>query len=308
MRFMRNIGVLLMPVLLLAADPMTNDDVVKLAKAGLSESFVLGLINDRPDKFVTNTGELIELKGQGVGERILGAMLRKRPPLEPMNSDSIIRLGKAGFSESFLTALIKEAPGRFATNADRIVELKEAGLSEAVIAAMVGKSTTTGVPPGTSITVRLIDDIDSQKADAGASFRASLAEPIVVNGETLAPRGADATLKLVEEKESGRLTGRAALTIELANVKIGGRDVMVNTTQVVQESESRTKETAVRTGVGSALGAVIGAIAGGGKGAAIGAGVGGAAGVGSQVFTKGERVKIPSETVLTFTTTGSAAR
>jgi hypothetical protein len=42
-------------------------------------------------------------------------------------------------------------------------------------------------------------------------------------------------------------------------------------------------------------------VAGGGKGAAIGAAVGGGAGTGVQVFTKGQQVKIPSETRLDFT-------
>jgi hypothetical protein len=50
------------------------------------------------------------------------------------------------------------------------------------------------------------------------------------------------------------------------------------------------------------VGAIIGGIAGGGKGAAIGAGAGAAAGAGSQVFMKGQRVRIPSETSLYFTT------
>ena len=54
---------------------------------------------------------------------------------------------------------------------------------------------------------------------------------------------------------------------------------------------------------GAALGAVGGAIGGdAGKGAAIGAGVGAGAGVGSGIITKGQRVKIPSETRLTFVT------
>jgi hypothetical protein len=48
------------------------------------------------------------------------------------------------------------------------------------------------------------------------------------------------------------------------------------------------------------VGAIIGAIAGGGKGAAIGAAAGGAAGAGAEIVTKGQRVKIPSETRLTF--------
>jgi hypothetical protein len=50
-----------------------------------------------------------------------------------------------------------------------------------------------------------------------------------------------------------------------------------------------------------ANGAVIGAIAGGGKGAAIGAGAGAGAGALGQILTKGGSIKVPAESVLTFT-------
>jgi hypothetical protein len=66
-------------------------------------------------------------------------------------------------------------------------------------------------------------------------------------------------------------------------------------------SDPRGEQSAKVVGGAAAVGAIIGAIAGGGKGAAIGAGAGGAAGAGAQVITKGQRVKIPSETRLTFT-------
>ena len=67
-----------------------------------------------------------------------------------------------------------------------------------------------------------------------------------------------------------------------------------------QESSSRGERTAKVAGGTAAVGAIIGAIAGGGKGAAIGAGAGAAAGAGAQVITSGQRVRIPSETRLTF--------
>jgi len=50
----------------------------------------------------------------------------------------------------------------------------------------------------------------------------------------------------------------------------------------------------------TALGAIVGALAGAGKGAAIGAASGAALGAGAQILTSGQRVKIPSETRLTF--------
>lgn len=296
-----------MALALLAADPLTNEDVLKLAKAGMSESFILGLIDERPSRLNTDASRLVDLKRDGVSEAVLEAMVRKTAPTESINTDSVIRLTKAGFSDGFILNVIQRTKSKFNTDADRIVELKQAGVSERVIAAMAGQTPgSREIPAGTAISVRLIDEIDSQKSNPGATFRASLAEPLTVGGETVAPRGADATVKLVDEKNSGRIAGRTVLTVELVSLKIRGRDVPVDTSSFSQQSGSRGKETAVRTGVGSAIGAAIGAIAGGGKGAAIGAGVGAGAGAGSQVLTKGERVRIPSETMLTFTTGGTA--
>jgi outer membrane lipoprotein SlyB len=60
------------------------------------------------------------------------------------------------------------------------------------------------------------------------------------------------------------------------------------------------KRTAVFTGGGAAIGAIIGAIAGGGKGAAIGAASGAGAGAVTQIVTKGNSIKVPAETILTF--------
>ena len=86
----------------------------------------------------------------------------------------------------------------------------------------------------------------------------------------------------------------------LDSVRVNGRDVRVTTDELLQQSQSRTKQTGMMMGGIAALGAIIGGIAGGGKGAAIGAVSGGAAGAGVQVLTKGPQVKIPSETRLSF--------
>ena len=153
---------------------------------------------------------------------------------------------------------------------------------------------------GTNIVVRTIDGIDSEMARVGQTFAASVDEPVMISGQTVIPRGADVTLKLVDSKESGKLAGRTELTLDLMSVKVNGRMVDVNTQTVSRESSSRGARTAKVAGGTAAVGAIIGAIAGGGKGAAIGAGAGAAAGAGAEIVTKGQRVKIPSETRLTF--------
>jgi hypothetical protein len=156
------------------------------------------------------------------------------------------------------------------------------------------------LPAGTNLVVRMIDGVDSEVNRVGQTFAGSMDQPVTMGGETIIPRGADVVVKLVDAKESGKLTGRAELTLDLMSVKVDGRMVDINTQSVSRESDSRGQRTAKVAGGAAAVGAVIGAIAGGGKGAVIGAGAGGAAGAGAEEVTKGQRVKVPSETRLTF--------
>ncbi len=158
------------------------------------------------------------------------------------------------------------------------------------------------IASGTVLTIRMVDSVDSERDRVGQTFRANLDEPVVdSSGNTLVPRGADVNVKLVDDQQSGRLEGRTVLTLDIVSLKVNGREVDIDTVAITEQSSSRTAGTAKRAGGGAALGAIIGAIAGGGKGAAIGAGVGAGAGAATQVATKGQRVRIPSETRLTFT-------
>lgn len=156
------------------------------------------------------------------------------------------------------------------------------------------------VPAGSSIVVRLIDDVDSERDQIGKTYRASLDESLMVDGVIAVPKGTDVTLKLIDDKQSGKLTGKTVLTLDVDSLTISGQQIEVQTGEITQESKSQTARTGKATVGVAALGAVIGGIAGGGKGAAIGAGAGAAAGAGSQVLFKGQRVRVPSETRLTF--------
>jgi hypothetical protein len=157
------------------------------------------------------------------------------------------------------------------------------------------------LPAGTVLSVRMIDPVDSQVNRVGETFRASIDEPVVVGSDQVIPRGADVVVKLVDDKQSGKLAGQTILTLDLVSVTANGKIVDVNTQSVTRESSSRTGRSEKVIGGTAALGAIIGAIAGGGKGAAIGAASGAGVGTAAQVATKGQRVHIPSETRLTFT-------
>jgi hypothetical protein len=157
------------------------------------------------------------------------------------------------------------------------------------------------IPAQTNLVVRMIDAVDSEKAKEGDTFAASLDQPVAVNGQTVLPQGLDVTVKLVQAQQSGKFTGKTELTVSLWSVKLNGKDLEVNTQNITEASSSRGQQTAKVAGGAAAVGAVIGAIAGGGKGAAVGAGAGAAGGAAVQAATKGQHVKIASETRLTFT-------
>jgi hypothetical protein len=157
------------------------------------------------------------------------------------------------------------------------------------------------IPAGTSLLVRMIDTVDSSTNQIGDPFHASLESPLTVDGTVVAPKGADVYGKLAQAKEAGKIAGSAQLTLELTGIRINGNIVPVESTEYDVAGKGRGKQSAERIGGGAAVGAIIGAIAGGGKGAAIGAGVGAGAGTAAQVLTHGEKVRIPSETLLEFT-------
>jgi hypothetical protein len=156
------------------------------------------------------------------------------------------------------------------------------------------------IPAETRVTIRMIDSVDSDTARLGQTFRASLDEPLDLDGQIVAPRGADVLTKLIQDQQSGKIQGRTVLTLALVNITINGQRVDVTSTDVTQQSESRGSKSAKVIGGTTALGTIIGALGGGGKGAAIGAVSGAAAGGAVQVLTSGQKVKIPSETRLTF--------
>lgn len=160
---------------------------------------------------------------------------------------------------------------------------------------------TITVPAGTVIEVRMIDSVDSSTNQVGDQFHASLENDLVVNNIVVAPIGADVYGKLEQVQSAGKIQGQSQLQLGLTGIRVNGTIVPIATGDYDVAGSSRGKQSAERIGGGAALGAIIGAIAGGGKGAAAGAAIGGGAGTAVQVLTKGQQVRVPSETVLDFT-------
>jgi hypothetical protein len=156
------------------------------------------------------------------------------------------------------------------------------------------------IPAGQSLLVRMIDGVDSSKNRVGDIFHASLETDLNIDSVVVARKGTDVYGRLANSQEAGHISGSSELQLELTRMVIDGKDYPVVSSDYTLKGKGRGTNTAEKVGGGAALGAIIGAIAGGGRGAAIGAGVGAGAGGAVQVLTRGQQVKVPSETLLEF--------
>jgi hypothetical protein len=170
--------------------------------------------------------------------------------------------------------------------------------------APVVTTRTSELPAGSQLSVRVNETIDSATANEGQSFDAQVTRDARdAGGDVVIPRGSSARVVIRSASKGGRFHGASDLVLDLDSVTIDGRRYAIDTAEIMQKGNSGVgvnKRTATYSGGGAALGAIIGAIAGGGKGAAIGAGAGAGAGALTQVLTQGKAVRVPAESVLTF--------
>jgi len=151
---------------------------------------------------------------------------------------------------------------------------------------------------GTNISVRTSEKINVKKSD-GRIF-AGIVDLDVrdANNNVAIPRGSQVELTV-------KKLAKNDLVLDLESVTVGGQRYAVSADDAAMGDEQKdgigkNKRTAEYIGGGAVLGTIIGAIAGGKKGAAIGAAAGAGAGAGAQVLTRGKKVDVPKESLLTF--------
>jgi hypothetical protein len=156
------------------------------------------------------------------------------------------------------------------------------------------------IPDGTAIHVRLDQALDTAVNKTGETFRAIVDQDILAEGKVVVRRGSIVEGKLTNVARSGRVEGRAAMSLQLTNLLLEDQAYSLQTNTLSFEAESTKKKDAAKVGIGAGVGAVIGAIAGGGKGAAIGAAVGGGAGGATVLATRGKELVLDVEHKLNF--------
>jgi hypothetical protein len=156
------------------------------------------------------------------------------------------------------------------------------------------------LPAGTTLRIRLDQDLGSKISQPGDKFDATIADDVIVNGQTVIAKGARAEGMVIDAKPLGHLKGGALLELRLERVHTNWGSYAVATNTITRAEKGKGKRTAEFAGGGGIVGALVGGIAGHGKGALIGGVVGGGAGTAGSAFTGNKEIVLPAETVLTF--------
>ncbi|HXE89647.1 MAG TPA: hypothetical protein VNK82_01650 [Terriglobales bacterium] len=170
----------------------------------------------------------------------------------------------------------------------------------AVVTSGVLADETLAVEAGTPIRVRLDHSIASRTARPGDAFHATVSQPVTVDGKVVIPVGALAHGTVVHARESGRLSGRAQLQLQLNAIEVNGESYAIETNTLGRVGGSHKKRNIALIGGGAGVGALIGGLAGGGKGVLIGGPVGAGAGLAGAALTGKKDFVLPAETSLTF--------
>lgn len=167
------------------------------------------------------------------------------------------------------------------------------------------------IPNGTQLRATLSNAINTRDSQVNDRFTMEVVSPVQYRGAIIEGRVASA-------EKSGRVSGRANVSLEFETIRlrngstyrfagfvdsvrsVNGETVTVNNEGTIRDNNQTTK-TATRAGIGAALGAIIGAIAGGGSGAAIGAGVGAGAGAGTVLIQGRDNIDLGQGSEFTIT-------
>src|ERR1039457_1156546 len=58
-------------------EPLNNESILKMVKAGLSEDVIANLVKTQPARYAVTPDQLIELKAAGVPDKVVAAMVEK---------------------------------------------------------------------------------------------------------------------------------------------------------------------------------------------------------------------------------------
>lgn len=183
-----------------------------------------------------------------------------------------------------------------------------------LLAAMATAQTSSPVPAGTALMVKLETTLATFSNKPGDPFQGQLIHPVMLDGRTVIPAGTKIEGRVAKVAEPRRIAGRPTIKIVPETLVLAGGErlpldaTLVDTnagrdTDVNREGEFKgsghDRRDQVETGGGAAGGMLIGGLIGGPPGIVIG-GLVGAGSAGGHWLSKHHSATLPAGTTLTI--------
>lgn len=156
------------------------------------------------------------------------------------------------------------------------------------------------IPSDTVIGVQVDTTVSSERARLEDRVDGRVTRDVTVGGRVAIPAGTKMLGSVTLVERGGKFKDRARIAVRFHTAQLAdGSRIPLQTTAIMREGDSPSRESAAKVGGAAVGGAILGAILGGGKGAAIG-GSAGAAG-GTAVVMAGDRnaATLPAGTTAT---------
>jgi hypothetical protein len=182
-----------------------------------------------------------------------------------------------------------------------------------LLASMLAAQTSSPVPAGTALMVRLDTTLATFSNRVGDPFQGRVSQAVIINGNTLIPVGTTVEGRVTKVSEPRRISGKPTIGLlpEAVILPTGERyfldatlvDTNIQGSDVNQEGQFKgsghDRRDTLETGGGTAGGMVIGGLIGGGPGILIGGAVG-ATSTTVHWLSKHRSATLPAGTTLTL--------
>jgi hypothetical protein len=155
------------------------------------------------------------------------------------------------------------------------------------------------VPAGTALALRLEDRLSTDESHSGDAFRATVADPVTLDGAVVIPSGAEVSGHVLDVEPAGHISGHGRLQLAFDDLAVGAQHFRLETHSVMYQSGSHARRSAEFIGGGAAIGGLIGGLTGrSGGSAAGGALLGGAAGTAASLSGQRPGLAFPPGTLI----------
>jgi hypothetical protein len=264
------------------AQSVTNADIQRLQDGIYDASRDLSQLRSRDSQLASQLqNELDDLRDETV---YLKVKLRKSEPVARTEYSDL---------RDRIDAVRSRARGETSRAADRTSQPAPAAQPSG--GSRTARDSTSDVPVGTELDVRLQQSLSSSTAQVEDRFEATTMVDLRNGDRVIVPAGSVMRGVVSSVNKAGRIERKGSMTVVFDQVTVNGRAYPIRAT-VTQAIESEGVRGEVgKIGAGAGVGAILGGILGGFKGAMAGILIGGG---GTIAATEGKDVDLPAGTVL----------